>query len=491
MQIKLTIKYLVAVIITISSFNTYSGDRFKSSYPCRDTGKTCVSKGIRSVAGEDVYRDCWEWSYEKTCDYPSRNDCSKYGHCYLVALRDCLLKDSIGYCVNQLKEYSCKRWVPTVKDSRTVKIDLEERDGEDGLVCEGIPCLDGNCVDKSYMTNGEMMDSVSKLYMVSHGKPDGDKNICIFKGDPWHCTKKMAQHTNCCSTEMGGWGTNLGANCTKDERTLLGLRHKNLCKYVGKKGKTTIGVTTLVKHHWCCYESVLSRIIQEQGRAQLYAKGLMTFEEKEFGTPDKPDCSGFTIEQLEKINFHDLDLREFVEEFKAKFYGQYKAPNIADIEARVKGTLPDIRRYDGDPNNHENNLTGWSGKVKDDSYEALEERLFEEEKRRAEEERVRLASAEEARQRRIREEEEKARRKVVKEQELVRVRQEFTEINRQYQDLTSKLSREGKFNLPGGSDSSNPYRYPWRTEYDRVQDRNNAGREKKDQLEKDLRNGNY
>ena len=59
--------------------------RFASAYPCNDIGRTCASKGERIIDGEKVYRDCWQWSYTKTCNYPSKNNCAEHSGCYFVA----------------------------------------------------------------------------------------------------------------------------------------------------------------------------------------------------------------------------------------------------------------------------------------------------------------------------------------------------------------------------------------------------------------------
>ena len=148
------------IYILFSSNLAYCG-RFASDYPCTDIAKTCVSSGERIIDGEKVYRDCWQWSYTKTCNYPSKNNCAECRGCYFVANGGCLLFDNQGNCVNQEREFSCKAWEPGVIENKTVRYDLTQKDGQEGLICKGIPCMDGNCIDKSYLTNGEMMDSIS------------------------------------------------------------------------------------------------------------------------------------------------------------------------------------------------------------------------------------------------------------------------------------------------------------------------------------------
>ena len=68
------LKVVIMIWILLSSNLALCG-RFASDYPCTDIGKTCVSSGERIIDGEKVYRDCWEWKYTKTCNYPSKNDC--------------------------------------------------------------------------------------------------------------------------------------------------------------------------------------------------------------------------------------------------------------------------------------------------------------------------------------------------------------------------------------------------------------------------------
>lgn len=59
-----------------------------------------------------------------------------------------------------------------------------------------------------------------------------------------------------------------------------------------------------------------------------------------------------------------MDLTEFIEDFKAKFAGRYKAPNIDDISTRAKGTATsNIKKGDDNPSNKENNKSGWSNKI--------------------------------------------------------------------------------------------------------------------------------
>ncbi|WP_425361626.1 conjugal transfer protein TraN [Candidatus Tisiphia endosymbiont of Ceraclea dissimilis] len=230
---------------------------------------------------------------------------------------------------------------------------------------QGVPCIDGNCVDKSYETNGEMMDSVSKLYMVSKIRDAKDFNFKIFAGFNSHCSKKATGYINCCAVSLKGWGNHLGAHCNSDEKQLIENRKKNLCVYVGKENRGIM--KTVVKHHYCCFGNSLQKVVQVEGRKQLYAKGLISSTEKNFGSGGNPNCRGLTLAELQNLDFDKMDLTEFIEDFKLKFAGKYKAPNVGDITIRIKGTATsNIRKGDNNPHNKGNNKSGWSTKIGDD-----------------------------------------------------------------------------------------------------------------------------
>jgi len=62
---------------------------------------------------------------------------------------------------------------------------------------------------------------------------------------------------------------------------------------------------------YCCFNSMLARIIQVQARQQLPLMGG-------FGTPDAPNCRGFTPEEFQSIDFSKVDLSEYYVELRTK-----------------------------------------------------------------------------------------------------------------------------------------------------------------------------
>ncbi|CAM3345948.1 type-F conjugative transfer system mating-pair stabilization protein TraN [Paracidovorax anthurii] len=97
-------------------------------------------------------------------------------------------------------------------------------------------------------------------------------------------------------------------SCDEEEGKLAMKEGARLCHSVGTYCSSCIRVlgrcVSCITHTTgkCCFNSVLARVINEQGRMQV-GKG--------WGTAQAPDCSGFTIAQLQSLDFARMDLTEF------------------------------------------------------------------------------------------------------------------------------------------------------------------------------------
>ncbi len=60
---------------------------------------------------------------------------------------------------------------------------------------------------------------------------------------------------------------------------------------------------------YCCFKSILARIIQEQGRPQIG---------RSWGTPESPDCEGLRVAEVQAMDFSRMDFSEFYAEIKTK-----------------------------------------------------------------------------------------------------------------------------------------------------------------------------
>jgi conjugal transfer mating pair stabilization protein TraN len=97
-------------------------------------------------------------------------------------------------------------------------------------------------------------------------------------------------------------------SCDAEEGQLAMKEGARLCHAVGTYCSSCIRVhgrcvsCRTYTTNKCCFNSALARIIQEQGRQQLG---------KSWGGARNPDCSGFTVAQLQSLDFARMDLSEF------------------------------------------------------------------------------------------------------------------------------------------------------------------------------------
>ena len=98
------------------------------------------------------------------------------------------------------------------------------------------------------------------------------------------------------------------ASCNEEEARLALKEGAGLCHSIGSYCSSCIRIlgscVSCIEHTTgkCCFNSMLARIVNEQGRVQV---------SKAWGTARDPDCSGFTIAQLQSLNFAAMDLSEF------------------------------------------------------------------------------------------------------------------------------------------------------------------------------------
>jgi hypothetical protein len=97
--------------------------------------------------------------------------------------------------------------------------------------------------------------------------------------------------------------------CKKEDIITSSKLQLRLCHYVGSKKSKKLGVFTKKTNVYCCFNSILARIIHEQGRPQI---GIG------WGSADSPNCRGFTPEELASIDFSRIDFREYMQ------YVEYK-----------------------------------------------------------------------------------------------------------------------------------------------------------------------
>jgi len=116
--------------------------------------------------------------------------------------------------------------------------------------------------------------------------------------------------------------------CSNAEKQLDVKDRLGLCHFVGSYCSASfLGICTSKKKSYCCFESKLTRILQEQGRPQLG---------KPWGTPKVESCQGFTVEEFSRLDLSQMDFSEIYSEFLDAAKLPDEAALASDIQTKIR-----------------------------------------------------------------------------------------------------------------------------------------------------------
>ena len=172
-------------------------------------------------------------------------------------------------------------------------------DAEDGGSCGSVRyCVGAGCETVRPQSNSGFANAATRLNMAIElgGEKFDRDDMRFFTGDRRACTIRLFGLADCCRNDGLIEGL---AGCSASERELARERHAGNTHYLGTRcaKKTLFGICIRYEKVWCTFGSKLGRILQEQGRRQL-GRGW-------------GDCRGFSVAEIESIDFGSLDLSEF------------------------------------------------------------------------------------------------------------------------------------------------------------------------------------
>ena len=150
--------------------------------------------------------------------------------------------------------------------------------------------------------------------------------LTLFSGTRETCNKKIFGASNCCS----GKGVPLLTPwlCSSAEKALDQKDDKGLCHKLGSYcSDKVLGICVTSKDAYCCFESKLSRILQEQGRPQIG---------KPWGKPKSETCKGFTLDEFSHLDLSVMDFSEVYAEFTDAAKLPDEIETSKQIQERIK-----------------------------------------------------------------------------------------------------------------------------------------------------------
>lgn len=216
--------------------------------------------------------------------------------------------------------------------------------------CPGHP--DAACIDTGA---GQYMCSANACFVPGTGTTDSDDvddptptdngprapdGSClgvmrVFSGQGMRCRKKGVQTAfqDCCDNDRGQLQDTMGEKggknqldykkeatfvevwknqCDIKDQQTAQLADSNYCIALGDFcAEKWLGTCVQRSKSYCCFNSMLAKLIQEQGRAQLPAKGG-------FGSAKHPRCDGFTLQEFQSLDFSKIDLGAYYGEIRTQ-----------------------------------------------------------------------------------------------------------------------------------------------------------------------------
>jgi conjugal transfer mating pair stabilization protein TraN len=268
---------------------------------CRQTSETCTDSDpvTRIIDGMAVTQPCWAWERQYACaQYVEAQDCQTLETtpgCALVG-EECLSGEP---CRTRERVYDCP--VP------------DQPGSPNQFICDGdVYCIDGSCETIAREANDEFKDAVVALNAMDQARREFDPdNLSLFKGTRNTCSSKVFGILNCCKGKgfplLPGIQLLVSLGCSREEMLLHERDAQGLCAYVGTYcSDSFLGVCLTKKKTYCCFESRLSRILQEQGRKQLNKPWAKARDEQ---------CRGFTLEEFSRLDLSQMDFSEVYAEF--------------------------------------------------------------------------------------------------------------------------------------------------------------------------------
>ncbi len=123
--------------------------------------------------------------------------------------------------------------------------------------------------------------------------------------------------------------------CTAEEKGLMANRHANKCVKVGEQYCTEyfVGSCMNEKRTFCCFEDDFQRAFTEAGKDLLG---------RSWGIPQFPDCSGFTVEELQKLGAMGISDHPKMREYAEKFGDEFTDEMMKQFEGTVTEEIPNI-----------------------------------------------------------------------------------------------------------------------------------------------------
>lgn len=304
---------------------------------CTETGSTKIIDGV------SVTLDCWRKKDIYICTEPSSNNCQPLRNQGCAQVRVNCRKRDDNICAVTDQVFSCP---------------VERCDEVGSITCGKKPfCVGTSCTTTNPTKNKNFDKTISYLAALADAaKQVADKQIgdihlkSIFKGKPMECSDAWSGAKDCCSSNPSGWAHGKFMHCDAEEKQLAQQRNIGNTIYAGSYCNNRIPLTNVCasrhKVH-CVFDSKIARIVQEEGRYKQLGRPFWLPGDDDH---DHSDCSGISIEDLQKLDFSRMDFSAIYDEItkntkKQKDTKENLVPKAeSEIADRLRGFYDRVKK---------------------------------------------------------------------------------------------------------------------------------------------------
>ena len=277
--------------------------------------------GTKDINGQQVHKDWWHRKLTYICKHPVINTCKQWRDrgCYQIESR--CVRQFMDRCVEYSKIYRCQKKIIDAGGSALT-----------GVNAGMIYCLDGNCSKKSYAPNEDFIKNIAWLKLLEALQKEetfDPKSLEAFKGSCKTCTRSRLGFQNCCGNS--GWGADLKLSdeCKPHEKELQDHQKEGMCIKVGEYCSSKCpftGVCWVTTESYCCYGSKIAGLLHQQAGFDR-------------GDPKRPNCRGFTIDELQNLDTSRIDWTPMFGDLMGKVRDIDVAKTAQDVGRDWTGTV--------------------------------------------------------------------------------------------------------------------------------------------------------
>jgi len=255
---------------TCEDFSGSTCVRWTARWICASGAATCVADPPVNGSCDAPYETtcartdpmtgvCLETQKKQLCYAGPPEQCSVDPNCTLVRTECDELNGNL--CDQQRQYYSCEKTTQYCAQEKVVQNCM-------GDLTHGTTTVVDNISSEGF---GEAVAYLALLDEMQRTMKPGA--VDIFPGDYLKCGNPVFSGSvtnNCCSMGLKDEGSNWFLKCSSNEMKLAAARRSQRTHYVGSWcSNKVLGICLKKSQGYCAFPSVLSRVIQEQGRDQL------------------------------------------------------------------------------------------------------------------------------------------------------------------------------------------------------------------------------